>query len=681
MFSYYLLGLIMPIKIKKKLPHQQFHDSIKKLMKNAGFEIEKSSYTASGPDIIAKAEGDRILIQCKSTEKKNEIFSGLEDLVNSYSKRADNEGALVSILAFQNYNIPLKYLKEENIKKLLQNKIVIWCDKDIDYYREIVKALGSWTRFSLLGDLGRKKSFGKAIKIPAFKVDQDSCEFCIFRISPEYLLKIADVFRRKKDAIAYQRMVSSRRVKKEIKEYLDNKDNQYKPLFPTNLVCVFPERTAIFDKKNSKLKIPIKPSSVLLIDGQHRLYGFCYIEDKEKRKNYDLICAGFNIAGLRRSSLENKDQAEIFVNINERAKKVPKDLLIDDAIRIGTADRRMKVVDKLKKTNIFKNKIQSVDTKGKIHITTFVYTTPMLRLLGDEKQRIGELSKWYGRKRERKKIPAEDEEKFIDFSTNLFEKYFLIIKGILGKKWEKNEVYFASTDRGIRAFLRIFSWILDYTNGLNDEEKAKKSIKILNNISFKKSEIKRKYSGEAGAEELANEWIGLIQEKFPDFGPRSELKEQYEVKNEIEARKKIKQIFSQITGDEVIGSLTFIDPTTIDYLKFIPPHCSIKIFTHGGKDWEKFKEEKEKKLRHKVVHIREIRCEDDKAYLHTRWISDKNILIEFANDLKEGALHRRQNIKIRDNPLVDFDYRDLREKWNKDELELKKLGLKMQRIA
>lgn len=561
---------------------------------------------------------------------------------------------------------------------MLQNRVVIWCNEDIQYYKNIVKAIGPWTRFSLLGDVGRKKPFEKAIKVPAFKVEQDGNEFCIFKISPKYLLKIADVFRRKKDIKAYQRMVNSHRVKKEIKDYLDNKDKQYKPLFPTNLVCVFSERSAAFDKKTKMLKISIKPSSVLLVDGQHRLYGFCYIEDEEKRKNFNLICAGFNIAGLRKSSLGNKDQAEMFVNINERAKRVPKDLLIDNAIRIGTADRRMKVVNKLKTKTLFKNKIQSVDTKGKIHITTFVFTTPMLKLLGDEKQKFGEISKWYGRKREKKRIPSKDEEKFIDYSTSLFEKYFSIIKKALDEKWENNEINFAATDRGIRAFLRIFNWVLEYTDGLKDEEKTKKCIKILNKFNFKKSENKHRYLGEGGADELAEEWIGLIQEKYQDFGPRSELKEQYVVKDEKEARKKIKQIFSRMSGAEVIGSLTYVDSTTIDYLKFIPTHCSIKIFVHGADNWNKFKEERKNKLRHKVVQVKEIRYLNDRAYLHTRWIADKNILIDFAHDLKESALNRKQNIKIRNNPIVDYDYRDLKKLWGTDEKALKKLGLKVQ---
>lgn len=668
--------------IRKSIPaHQKFHDSIKKLMKDAGFQIEKSSYTASGPDIIASAEGNRILIQCKSTEKENESFSGLEDLINSYSKRAEKEGALVSILAFQNYSLPSKYFKDKKMEELLKDRVVIWCDKDIEYYKEIVKAIGHWTRFSILGDLGRKKAFGKSVDVSAFKVKQDKSEFCIFRMAPEHLLKIANVFRRKKDIKAYQRMVKSGRIKRDIKDYLDNKNNQYKPLFPTNLVCVFKERIAKFDEKTGMLKIPMKPSSVLLVDGQHRLYGFCHVENEEKRKSFDLICAGFNVIGLRKSSLNIKDQAEMFVNINERAKRVSRELLIDIAIRTGTADRRMKVVDNLKKKPLFENKIQSVDTKGDIHITTFVSTTPMLKLVGNENEKIGELSKWFGRKREKKQIPEDKEEKFIEFSVNIIEKYFKIIKEVLGQKWDKNETYLAATDRGIRGFLRIFNWILEYSNGLRDEKKAKNCIKILEKeFNFKRSENKRMYLGEGGADELALEWIGLIQNKYLDFGPRSELIEQFTVKNKKEARKKIKEIFSKICGDEVFGSLTYVDPTTIDYLKFIPAHCSVKLFIHGGKDWNKFREEKSKKLRHKVFQIKEIRYSDDKGYLHTRWISDKNVMIEFANDLKDDALYRRQNIKIRNYPVVDKDYRNLKELWNKDEKSLKKEGIKVQRI-
>jgi hypothetical protein len=161
--------------------------------------------------------------------------------------------------------------------------------------------------------------------------------------------------------------------------------------------------------------------------------------------------------GLRKSLLALKDQAEMFVTINQQAKKVPQELLIDIAIRTDTADRRMKVVNKLKEKKVFENKIKSVDIKGDIHITTFVKTAPMLKLLGDEERRIGELSKWYGRRREAKKILREDERDFINFCVNLLEEYFCIVREVLGPKWEDPKTYLAATDRGIRAFLRILS--------------------------------------------------------------------------------------------------------------------------------------------------------------------------------------------------------------------------------
>jgi hypothetical protein len=90
-------------------------------------------------------------------------------------------------------------------------------------------------------------------------------------------------------------MVNNHRLKHDIKDYLDNKNQAYKPLFPTNLVCVFKKGMARFDEKGGKLTIPMKPSSVFLVDGQHRLYGFCHVDDEEKRKSFDLICADLTL--------------------------------------------------------------------------------------------------------------------------------------------------------------------------------------------------------------------------------------------------------------------------------------------------------------------------------------------------------------------------------------------------
>jgi hypothetical protein len=216
---------------------------------------------------------------------------------------------------------------------------------------------------------------------------------------------------------------------------------------------------------------------------------------------------------------------------------------------------------------------------------------------------------------------------------------------------------------------------------LKNKEKARECIGILDNeFEFRNSENKRMFLGEGGADVLAEEWMGMIQDKYPDFGPRSVTKEQYDVTNRDKAKEKIKKVFSELDG-VVIGALTYIDPTTVNYLKFIPTHCDIKLFTHGGKDWDKFKGRKDKKLRHKVVEVKEIRNLDGGRYLHACWIADGNIKIDFDNDLKDDALNRRQTIKIRTHPRIDKHYRDFKKNWSKSEEELKQEGIKVERVV
>ncbi|MBA7504851.1 hypothetical protein ES706_03509 [subsurface metagenome] len=649
--------------------HYKFHKKIEKLLRSAGFKIEKSDPYAVGADIIASAEGNRIIVQCKCAKDKGTPYPRLPSLIDEYITKVEKEAAQVAILPMGNYSISSEYQELNKKEELLKSKIVIWDDKEIQYYEMLVGALKEWAKYPLLGDLGCKEEFTPPLRLSVTKVKQGNVEFCVFSISPEILLKIADVFRRIRDPKAYQRMVNKSRVKNEIKEYLEGP----KPFFPTNLVCVFKEEVT-FDDKTNTLKIPMKYSSVWIVDGQHRLYGFCHTRPSI-RQNFELICSGFNISGLENSILKETDQAEMFAIINEKAKRVPKDLLIDIALKTRTADRRMKIVNKLKSSRVFRNKIKSVDTQGEIHITTFVFTSPMRGLVGD-KETTGYSSKWYGRRVKEKIILPEEEDDFINFCVKKFEYYFGIAKEVFGDKWGKPDEYIVATDRGIRGLLRIMEHVLDYSRGLKDINKARNCFEALRDFDFRTSALRRMYLGEGGADELAYRLIGKIKEKYPDFGPQpSGIDEkQIEPGQRDLAEEFINKYLSKFDG-EVWGELPYIDSTTFKYLSFIPPHCPIRIFIHGPKDPKTLKEARSLGEKRARVEIKKIRRLDDGAFIHDRWLSDGNIMVEFGQDLKNESLGKsRHNITVRDNAKFAPPLITCRRNWESSQEELASKG-------
>jgi DGQHR domain-containing protein len=619
---------------------KKFHDKIKKLFEDAGFIIVKSEYYEKGPDIIAKAEGNKIIIQCKCAEKEGKGFSQLDHLIDEYSTKVKKYRAKVAILALGKYKIP-KYYERNKDKILEKDKVIIWNDKEIDYYTKIIKAIGEWAKYPLLGDFGIKKEFDKPSFVHAMKVRQSGIEYIVFSVPVEILLKIADVYRREHNVKAYQRIVSEKRVKGEIKDFLETPN----AIFPTNLVCAF-RYGAEYNEKTSMLKIPMMYSSVWIVDGQHRLYGFCHVNEM-KRKDFNLICSGFNIKGLEKCLLDESQQADIFRTINLKAKKVSKELLIALAIQLGLADRKIRIVEKLRRQKIFKNKVKTIDTKGEIHVTTLVETHPMERLVKDK----GIISRWYGKRREPKDVPE-------NFCFNIINKYFILISETFKEEWYKPKKYILATDRGVRGLLRLLEDILEYSNGLKDIDKVKKCLEALRGFEFENEQLKRKYAGEGGADQLTSEWRAHIRNTISDFAPEKRLilKEEVIEPGQLgKAEKFLQYWFSQIKGFDgkiVKGELAYIDPTTFDYLNWLPKECtSIKILVSSIDEFEKCKklmEEMKKNGRDlEIYSIKLIQEEAEHEYEHMRWLAGKNFEIDIGYDLKKKSLgNKKDSMKI-----------------------------------
>lgn len=646
----------------KKIPtySKRFHKKIEKLLRDSGFNILESDYNKPGSDIVAEAGGKKIIVQCKQAEKEKAYYPKMNNLIDEYSRKVQKRNAEIAILALSRYDIPKKYREEKNIKQILkEDKVVIWTSRIIDYYSMVVKATKNYAKYTMFVDWNIRERFGKPIEVPAIKIPQKNYEFFIFAISPEVLLKSAYIARRLYSDKAYQRMVKLSRLKgtskKEgIKDYLDDQEG----VFPTNLVCAF-ESNVKFDEENKILKIPLEYGSIWLIDGQHRLFSFCHSKTINKNK-YRLICSGFNVKNLPRSKITEEEQAKLFVTINQKAKKVTKELLLDLYEMIGKKSRPVEVAKALAERAPFESKIKTVRKSGSISLATFALTPPMERLVSDK----GILSKWFGKSRKRKKI---SKEKCIE----ILQKYFKIIREVFPKEWENPDKYILSTDRGIRGLLRLCPYVLEYSNGLRQKSKAKKIFEVLRGkFDFRVQKLKGKYYGEGGADVLRDDWIIIIQEKLSDFGPRPQITDTKDVSaGELDKVKEfLEKYFSQFSG-EVVGILMFIDETTPDYLKYIPKQCPIKIVITDVKG---NKETCKRKLTnvlegHPEAYIREIFQEIDKDnranVCHGRWLASKEIKIDLENDLKNDAQNKKHTIKVFDRPHLDNEYRDFRTIW------------------
>ena len=157
----------------------------------------------------------------------------------------------------------------------------------------------------------------------------------MFSMTPERLLKTCVVFRRAKgSADAYQRMLRKDRLPK-IRSFVTRSD----AILPTNLVLHLgskvvvetPQKQVHLDASNNiitlssssydlaVLSIPMEYSSLELIDGQHRLFGFAKT-DAATKKSFSLV-----VLGLK--GLTDKLKHDTFVAINENSRRMDPNLV------------------------------------------------------------------------------------------------------------------------------------------------------------------------------------------------------------------------------------------------------------------------------------------------------------------------------------------------------------------
>lgn len=150
------------------------------------------------------------------------------------------------------------------------------------------------------------------VSFPAMACTQNGRTFYM-AIFPKYVLqKTTFVSRREKNQIeGFQRNLNEARAK-DIAKYFDEK----KGVIPSPLILSAQEN-ANFKYSNGVISFDDQPSSFMVLDGQHRLYGLLKTE-----QDYVFPVAVF-------SQLSAEDEVNLFIDINTNQKGVPATLLLD----------------------------------------------------------------------------------------------------------------------------------------------------------------------------------------------------------------------------------------------------------------------------------------------------------------------------------------------------------------
>lgn len=333
------------IKVRKEKPFfERFEDQIwilffqmgfKHLNRDANF---KMNYDFNNPDFtqqidVFAADDETILIvECKSSEDLNEVqfkkdieklHGQMEGLRKCALKRYP--GRKVKFI-WATHNC---IMSAKDIKRLQEWDIIFFSDSTIQYYSELVKHLGTCSRYQLLGNLLANTEIKKMQnKVSAIKGKMGGHEYYEFSIEPEKLLKIGYVLHRneanKNMMPTYQRIIKRKRLK-EVQSFIN--DGGY---FPNSIIISIDSggRKLQFDESPTKLDdsiskigvlhLPKRYHSAYIIDGQHRLYGY---SDSEYANTNSIPIVAF-------VDLDRSEQLKLFMDINENQKSVSKTLRI-----------------------------------------------------------------------------------------------------------------------------------------------------------------------------------------------------------------------------------------------------------------------------------------------------------------------------------------------------------------
>ena len=338
-------------RIRKEKPHYvRLEDRVWGLLYKMGFthlssvggavlvlDPEANDSPKTKIDVVGFDDEIALAVECKSSERLSKRPQFQEELgkfalirekfataVNSqFRKDVKRQVVLAMFLS--------KIILSENDKsRAKDNNILLFDDRDLDYYERLVKHTGIAAKYQLFCEmLANKPIQGLEISLPAIRTKIGGAWCYSFCISPAYLLKIAYVSHRSKgkgaDIDTYQRMVKKSRLGR-IREYISDGG-----IFPTNIVINLDRRHLEFHRIRQETRkeygnekgtfgwLTIRPSykSAWIIDGQHRLYAYSGHERAER----DVLPV------LAFQDLKPSQQANLFVEINSKQKAVKKSLL------------------------------------------------------------------------------------------------------------------------------------------------------------------------------------------------------------------------------------------------------------------------------------------------------------------------------------------------------------------
>jgi DNA sulfur modification protein DndB len=330
-------------KTKLRLPKPQdiqFEDRVWMVFYNLGFEslnYDRKFKVLLEPynkqiDIFAKDKNNVFLVECKSTKSEqpinvrdalSDVAGKREDILKAVQTKYGAHFGRLNLLVVVS-SADKRPEDEEYAESRKAINLFIWSERDLAYLEELIGRVGQTAKYQLYSVMfaeRKQKSLRKEYLALKCKIGGHNC-YSIMMPAKE-LMNYAYIHHRKLTGIieasqAYQRMLNPGKLK-EIAKYIEEE----KGFFPNSIIVNFVKQLGWQQKESREaisvgtVTLPDYYGCAWVIDGQHRLYGIA-----SSSENIVIPILAFE-------GLDQKSQANIFVDINEKQKKVPADLLWD----------------------------------------------------------------------------------------------------------------------------------------------------------------------------------------------------------------------------------------------------------------------------------------------------------------------------------------------------------------
>jgi len=364
------------------------------------------------------------------------------------------------------------------------DKLKILNIDDWIYISKLIESIGEYAKYELISFLDIEKFLEKGYeedvkKIKPFKVKNReiteingkklSADIYLFSTSPSFLLKVCKVPRfyglpDREAKIYYQRMLNKNKLNQMRKNFIKN---SFLKSFPTPITLILPPM--VKENKREELEIPIKYGSLIVIDGQHRLYSYALLPD-EIRKNAEILVTGIKFHSEDTEEIR-KFSARTFIDINREQLKVKTSLLYliaydsmgdtsDEAlagkvISLCNTDLQSPLHDLFEGRALGRKSKFNIPRVGVVEVTK-----KLAKLIKKLRDKESEIFNTTMKLLNKKSIDCNPKE-LIKITKSLMDSYFKKVKRVFRDDWVENTRSLLLKTKYIAAFILLLIEFLE----------------------------------------------------------------------------------------------------------------------------------------------------------------------------------------------------------------------------